>query len=76
MPVITGTNPTKINEFYKKLVTNIQTLESMGKDKDIRGYVGFTLHKLPCLRADLVRMDNNWKEWKFPQLVEALRKWV
>ena len=76
MPVITGTNPTKINEFYKKLVTNIQTLESMGKDKDIRGYVRLTLDKLPCLRADLVRMDNNWKEWRFPQLVEALRKWV
>ena len=76
MPVITGTNPTKINEFYKKLVTNIQTLESMGKDKDIRGYVRLTLDKLPCLRDDLVRMDNNWKEWRFPQLVEALRKWV
>ena len=76
MPVITGTNPTKINEFYKKLVTNIQTLESMGKDKDIRGYVRLTLDKLSCLRADLVRMDNNWKEWRFPQLVEALRKWV
>ena len=76
MPVITGTNPTKINEFYKKLVTNIQTLESMGKDKDIRGYVRLTLDKLQGIRADLVRMDNNWKEWKFPQLVEALRKWV
>ena len=76
MPVITGTNPTKINEFYKKLVTNIQTLESMGKDKDIRGYVRLTLDKLQGIRADLVRMDNNWKEWRFPQLVEALRKWV
>ena len=73
---LSGTNPTKINEFYKKLVSNIQTLESMGKDKDIRGYVRLTLDKLPCLRADLVRMDNNWKEWRFPQLVEALRKWV
>ena len=76
LSVITETNPTRINEFYEKLVTNIQTLESMGKDKDIRGYVRLILDKLPCLRADLVRMDNNWKEWKFPQLVEALRKWV
>ena len=48
----------------------------MGKDKDIRGYVRLTLDKLPGMRADLVRMDNNWKQWRFPQQEEALRKWV
>ena len=37
LPVITETNPTRINESYEKLITNVQTLESMGKDKDIRG---------------------------------------
>ena len=76
LTVITGTNPTGINEFYKKLVTSIQTLESMGKDKDIRGYVRLTLDTLPGIRSDLVRMNNNWKKWRFPQLVEALRKWL
>ena len=47
LPVITGTNPARICEFYEKLVTNIQTLESMGKEKEIRGYVRLTLDKLP-----------------------------
>jgi len=75
LPVITRTNLTRINEFYEKMVTNIQTLESTGKEKDIRGYVSLTLHKLPGIRADLVRLDDNWQEWGFPQLVEALRKW-
>ena len=75
LPVITGTNPTGINEFYEKLVTNIPILESMGKEKDIRGYVRLTLDKLPGIRADLVRLDDNWQEWGFPQLVEGLRKW-
>lgn len=75
LPVITGTNPTRINEFHEKLVTNIQTLESMGKEKDIRGYVRLTLNKLPGIGADLVRLDDNWQEWGFPQLVEGLRKW-
>ena len=75
LPIITGTNPTKINEFYEKLVTNIQTLESMGKEKDIRGYVRLTLNKLPGIGADPVRLDDNWQEWGFPQLVEGLRKW-
>ena len=72
LSVITETNPTRINEFYEKLVTNIQTLESMGKEKDIyRGYVRLTLDKLPGIRADLVRLDDNWQEWRFPQLVGA-----
>ena len=31
LPVITGTNPARICEFHEKLVTNIQTLESMAK---------------------------------------------
>ncbi len=75
LPVITGTNPGRICEFYEKLVTNIQTLESMGKEKEIRGYVRLTLDKLPGIRADLVRLDDEWQDWGFPQLVEALRKW-
>ena len=25
--------------------------------------------------ADLVRIDEDWQEWGFPQLVAALRKW-
>ena len=71
LSVITETNPTRINEFYEKLVTNIHTLESMGKKKDIRGYVTLTLDKLPGIRADLVRLDDNWQAWRFPQLLEA-----
>ena len=76
LPVITRTNPTRINEIYEKLVTSIQTLESIGKKKDIGRYVGLTLAKLSGIRADLLRLDDNWQEWRFPQLVEGLRKWV
>ena len=47
----------------------------MGKEKDIRGYVSLTLDKLPGIRADLVRLDDNLQEWGFPRLIEALRKW-
>ena len=76
LSVITETNRTRINEFYDKLVTNIQTLESMGKKKGIRGYVRPTLDKLPGIKSDLVRLDDNWQEWRFPQLVEALKMGV
>ena len=48
----------------------------MGKKKDNRGYVRLTLDKLPGIRADLVRLDDNWQEWMFPQFIEALTNWV
>ena len=76
LSVIRETSPTRINEFYEKLVTNIQTLESMAQKKAIRGYVRRTLDKLPGVKSALVRLDDNWQEWRFPQLVQALKKWV
>ena len=39
---------------------------------EINGYVRVTLDKLQGIGADLVRTDNDWQDWKFPQLVEAL----
>ena len=75
LSVITGTNPARIWEFYEKLVTNTQTLESMGNEKEFRGYVRLTLDKLSRIRANLVTLGDDWQEWGFPQLVEALQKW-
>ena len=48
----------------------------MGKLKEINRYVSSTLDKIPGIRADLVRLDNNWQEWKFGQFAEALRQWT
>ena len=75
LPTINGANPVKIHDFYNKLASNIQTLETMGKIKEIKGFVRTTLEKLPGIRADLVRMDDNWQEWGFPELIESLKKW-
>ena len=40
--------------------------------------MGYFLHlrKLPGIRADLVRLDDNWQEWDFCQLVDSLRRWT
>ena len=35
-----------------------------------------TIDKLEGIRSDLVRTDDNWQEWQFPELIEALRKWT
>lgn len=76
LPVIHGANPTKIMNFYETLLPNLQALETMGKIREVNGYVRMTLDKLEGIRGDLVRTDDNWQEWDFPFLLEALRKWT
>ena len=44
--------------------------------KEINGYIRLILDELPAIRKDLVRIDEDWQEWTFPQLVDALRKWA
>ena len=76
LPVIYGSNPNKILEFYETLSPKLQALETMGKIKEVNGYVRMRLDKLEGIRGDFVRTDDNWQDWKFPHLLEALRKWT
>ena len=71
---IHGVDPAKIHEFHEKLTHHIQVLETMGKAKEIGGLMRATFDKLPDIRADLVRLDDDWQKWGFPELIEALRK--
>ena len=48
----------------------------MNKLKEIMLYVKLTLDKLPGIHADLVRLDEDWQEWTFSQLVDSLRNWT
>ena len=76
LPVIRGTNAGKIHDFYTKLLFNVQSLETLGKLREVNGYVRMCLDKLEGIRGDLVRTDDDWRQWDFPKLVDALRKWT
>ena len=76
LPAITGPNPAKIHDFYEKLSSNVQALETLGKVREINGYVRMSIDKLEGIRGDLVRTDDHWQEWDFPKFVDALRKWT
>ena len=66
LSTIHGLDPAKIHIFHEKLTSHIQVLENMGKVKEIGGFMHATLDKLPDMRADLVRLDEDWQEWGFP----------
>ena len=75
LPVITGSQPTKVHEFYKTLLFNVQSLETLGKLQDVKGNVRSVIDKLKGIKSDLVRGQSGWQDWDFPQLVKALKMW-
>ena len=76
LAVIRSSNPSQIQEFYEVLVRHVQALETMDRLNSVNGYTRTILDRLPGIRADLVRDDENWKNWEFPDLVCALRRWT
>ena len=75
LPVISGSNPGKVHDFYKQLRYNVQSLETLGKLDYVRGNVRATLDKLKGIKADLVRNNEGWQEWSFHDLLKELKKW-
>ena len=76
LPVVSGTHPNRIHDFFEKLYVSVQAFDTNKKLKEINGYVKIPLDKLPGIRGNLVRLDDDWKELGFPELTEALRKWA
>ena len=75
LPTITSTSPKEINEFYKKLLFNVQSLEALGKLREVSRNVRAVLDKLKEIKGDLVRGHTGWRDWDFGQLIQAIKCW-
>ena len=42
----------------------------------LHGFIMATLNKLPQVKPDLVRVDENWEDWSMEDLIDALQKWL
>ena len=75
LPVVTTAHPREVNQFYKTLLHNVQSLETPGKIERVNGMTRSVLDKLEAMKEDLVRGHEDWQEWDLPRLVIALKKW-
>ena len=68
----------KIHQFYEKLIFNVESLATLGKLDTIQGAAFFVIvRKLELLKRELVtHVPGDWRDWTFPKLLEALRKWT
>ena len=60
LPTIISANPKEINEFYKKLLFNVQSLEMLGKLREVSGNVRAVMEKLKGIKGDLVPGYEDW----------------
>ena len=56
---INNANPQKIYELSEKLLCSVQASDTMGKIKEMNGYVIVTLDKLQSIQESIVRNDYN-----------------
>ena len=76
LPSVRGTHFLRIQEFYESLSKNYDALVTMGEADMLRGFVISTLNKLPHVKPDLVRTDENWENWRMEDLVKPLQGWL
>ena len=75
LPVINGSSPAKVHDFYKTLSHNVQSLQTLGKIERVNGNTRAVLEKLKGIKADLVPGEEGWQDWDLPRLVVALKRW-
>ena len=76
LPAMPSPDPKRgLEAFYKTLLHNVQSLETLGKSERVNGMARSVLDKLKGIKADLVRGEEGWQDWDLPCLVLALKKW-
>ena len=71
---VRGSNYSKVQEFYKKLSKNFDALLTLEEGDKLHGFVLAMLNKLPRVKPDLVRVDENWEDWPMEDLIDALQR--
>lgn len=52
----------------------MKALETMVTPQEINSIVFFLIDKIPGIRAELLRNNDNWEEWNFQRFVEKPQK--
>ena len=76
LPTVRGTNNEKVHDFYNRLTKNCYALLTLGEKNMLKGFVMTTLNKLPNVKPDIVRTDQEWESWDIDKLIENLQNWL
>ena len=75
LPVVKDTNPNEVDKFYKILLYNVQSLETLDKLERVNGMTRSVIDKLPGIKNDIVRGHEGRQDWGLAQLVKEMKVW-
>ena len=76
LAAVKGTNFERVNDFHQKLIKSYDALQTLGKSDTLTGLVMTTIDKLPHVKPDLVRTDENWEKWDMGDMITNLEEWI
>jgi hypothetical protein len=62
LDIVRGSSYEKVQSFYEKLSVSYDALQTLDEHTKLDGFVMCTLNKLPQVKPDLVRTDDDWEE--------------
>ncbi|XP_028415672.1 uncharacterized protein LOC114539136 [Dendronephthya gigantea] len=76
LETVRGSSHDRVQVFYEKLSRNYDALRTLDEHAKLDGFVMCTLNKIPQVKPDLVRTDDNWEDWKMERLIDNLQGWL
>ena len=73
---VRGSNYSKVQEVYGKFSKNFDAVQTLEEGEKLHGFVMATLNRLPQVKPDPVRGDENWEDWSMEDLIDALQNWL
>ena len=75
LAVIKEANYYRVKEFYERLNKNHDALQTPGEAEMLKGFVMTIIKKLPHIKPDLVRTDEDWEKSTMTDMLDNLQQW-
>ena len=72
LPTIEERDVAKIHSFYKTLLFNVESLQTLDCLEKLDAAVRFTFDKLVVIKSELAMTNEKWSEWTFIEFVNEL----
>ena len=76
LDAVKGKSYEQVQAFYDRLSANYDALRTLDEHAKLDGFVMCTLNKLPQVKPDLVRTDDDWEEWSMENLIDNIQSWL
>ena len=76
LPTIKERDVAKIHSFYKTLLFNVKSLQTLESLEKLDAAVRFNFDKLEVIKSQLAMTDEKWSEWTFTEFVNELECWT